>query len=107
MFNSVIDKIKETGVFHVEPKHRRVHWNLNNKELTSKMKETIAKSLNGAFERQNTINKILLAKKQLEMNGKKITNRAIAKMIEMDVSTVGNRIKDDPVDMDYEVSMWN
>jgi hypothetical protein len=71
------------------------------------MKETISKSLNGAFERNNTINKIKHAKKQLELEGKKITNRAIAKFIGMDVSTVGKRIKDDPVDMDYEVSMWN
>ena len=107
MFNSVIDKIKETGVFHIEPKPRRVHWNLNNKELTGKIKETIAKSLNGAFERHTTISKIQQAKKQLELEGKKITNRAIAKMIEMDVSTVGKRIKDKPVDMGYEVSLWN
>ena len=107
MFNSVIDKIKETGVFHIEPKIRRVHWNLNNKELTGKIKETIAKSLNGAFERHTTINKIQQAKKQLELEGKKITNRAIAKMIQMDISTVGKRIKDEPVDMDYEVSLWN
>jgi len=39
--------------------------------------------------------------------GKKITNRAIAKMIQMDISTVGKRIKDEPVDMDYEVSLCN
>ena len=78
-----------------------------NKELTSQEKLKIAKVLTGAFERHTTINKIQEAKKQLELEGKKITNRAIAKMIQMDVSTVGKRIKDEPVDMDYEVSLWN
>ena len=56
---------------------------------------------------KTTINKIQQAKKQLELDGKKITNRAITKLIEMDVSNVGKRIKDKPVDMEFEVSLWN
>ena len=106
-FTFVIRKIIESGKINVKPKKRWVHWNKENKELTSQEKLKIAKVLTGAFERQTTINKIQEAKKQLELDGKKITNRAIAKMIQMDVSTVGKRIKDEPVDMDYEVSLWN
>ncbi len=106
-FTFVISKIIKTGKINVKSKKRWVHWNKENKELTSQEKLKIAKVLTGAFERHNTINKIQEAKKQLELDGKKITNRAIAKLIEMDVSTVGKRIKDEPVDMDYEVSLWN
>jgi hypothetical protein len=106
-FTFVISKIIKTGKINVKPKKRWVHWNKENKELTSQEKLKIAKVLTGAFERHTTINKIQEAKKQLELEGKKITNRAIAKMIQMDVSTVGKRIKDKPVDMDYEVSLWN
>lgn len=106
-FTFIISKIIKTGKINVRPKKRWVHWNKENKELTSQEKLKIAKVLTGAFERHTTINKIQEAKKQLELEGKKITNRAIAKMIQMDVSTVGKRIKDKPVDMDYEVSLWN
>lgn len=106
-FTFVISKIKESGKINVKPKKRWIHWNKENKELTSQEKLKIAKVLTGAFERHTTINKIQEAKKQLEIEGKKITNRAIAKMIQMDVSTVGKRIKDEPVDMNYEVSLWN
>ena len=106
-FTFVISKIIKTGKINVKSKKRWVHWNKENKELTSQEKLKIAKVLTGAFERHTTINKIQEAKKQLELDGKKITNRAIAKLIEMDVSTVGKRIKDEPVDMDYEVSLWN
>lgn len=106
-FTYVISKIKESGKINVKPKKRWIHWNKENKELTSHEKLKIAKALTGAFERHTTINKIQEAKKQLELDGKKITNRAIAKMIQMDVSTVGKRIKDEPVDMNYEVSLWN
>jgi hypothetical protein len=106
-FTFVISKIKETGKINVKTQKRWVHWNQENKEVTSKEKLKIAKALNGAFKRHTTINKIQEAKKQLELEGKKITNRAIAKMIQMDISTVGKRINDEPVDMDYEVSLWN
>ena len=106
-FTFVISKIKETGKINVKTQKRWVHWNQENKEVTSKEKLKIAKALTGAFKRHTTINKIQEAKKHLELEGKKITNRAIAKMIQMDVSTVGKRIKDKPVDMDYEVSLWN
>jgi hypothetical protein len=106
-FTFVIGKIKETGKINVKTQNRWVHWNQENKGLTSKEKLKIAKALTGAFKRHTTINKIQEAKKQLELEGKKITNRAIANMIQMDISTVGKRINDEPVDMDYEVSLWN
>ena len=105
-FNSVIDKIRTTGEVFPETFIKRVHFNPAT-EISSKEKHTIAVQLNGIYQRSVTINKIIAAKQELHLQGKKMTNRAVARIIQMDEKTVGKYINAAPIDMDYEVSLWN
>jgi VirE N-terminal domain len=105
-FNSVIDKIRTTGEVFPDPFIKRVHFNPA-AEISSKEKQFIAAQLNGAYARSITINKIIVAKQELRLQGKKITNRAVARIIRMDEKTVGKYINAAPIDMEYEVSLWN
>lgn len=106
-FTFVIGKIKETGKVNIKPQKRWVHWNQENKELTSQEKIRIAKILTGAYKRKNTIAKIHGAIQELEFKAKKVTIKAISDLTGLDPGTVCKRLKDEPVDMDYEVSLWN
>lgn len=105
-FTSVINTIKSTGEVYAEPFTKRVHFNPA-AGISAKEKQVIAAQLNGAYQRSVTIEKIISAKQELELQGKKITNRAVARMIQMDEKTVGKYINTAPVDIDYEVSLWN
>ena len=105
-FNSVINTIKTTGEVFAEPFTKRVHFNPA-AGISAKEKQVIAAQLNGAYQRSVTIEKIICAKQELELQGNKITNRAVARMIQMDEKTVGKYINTAPVDMDCEVSLWN
>lgn len=106
-FTFVIGKIKETGKVNIKPQKRWVHWNQENKELTSQEKIRIAKILTGAYKRKNSIAKIHGAIQELEFKAKKVTIKAISDLTGLDPGTVCKRLKDEPVDMDYEVSLWN
>jgi hypothetical protein len=90
----------------VEKNIQRVHFNPAER-ITPKEKQIIAAHLNGAYTKSITIGKINAAKIELERQGTKITNRAIARVIQMDEKTVGKYINSSPIDMDYEVSLWN
>lgn len=106
-FNSVIDNINRTGEYHIETRIKRVHFNPDNKELSGDEKKTIASVINGAFTRWETRKKIDSAIDLLNVQNIKPTNRAVAKLIGMSVDTIGDRKKDPPIDMDYEVSLFN
>ena len=106
-FNSVIDNINRTGEYHIETRIKRVHFNPNNKEISGDEKKTIASVINGAFTRWETRKKIESAIELLNAKNIKPTNRAVAKLIGMSVDTIGDRKKDPPIDMDYEVSLFN
>ena len=70
-------------------------------------KKTIASVINGTFTRWETRKKIDSAVELLNARNIKPTNRAVAKLIGMSVDTIGDRKKDPPIDMDYEVSLFN
>ncbi len=106
-FNSVIDNINRTGEYHIETRIKRVHFNPDNKELSGDEKKTIASVINGFFTRWETRKKIDSAIELLNVQNIKPTNRAVAKLIGMSVDTIGDRKKDPPIDMDYEVSLFN
>jgi hypothetical protein len=109
-FTSVYETIQSTGKVFAEPKIKRVHFNPDNEIIQKsrwKERESIAKYLNGLYRRSITINKIQAAKLELEQQGLKVTNRAIARITAMDEGTVRLRIKDKSIDMDYEVSLIN
>jgi hypothetical protein len=106
-FNSVIDNINRTGEYHIETRIKRVHFNPDNKELSGDEKKTIASVINGACTRWETRKKIDSAIDLLNVQNIKPTNRAVAKLIGMSVDTIGDRKKDPPIDMDYEVSLFN
>ena len=109
-FTSVYETIQSTGKVHAEPRIKRVHFNPDN-EISQKgrwkERESIAKYLNGLYRRSITINKIQAAKLELEQKGLKVTNRAIARITELDEGTIRLRIMDNPIDMDDEVSLIN
>lgn len=105
-FTSVISTIKSTGQIFPEQDTKRVHFNPA-AGISAKEKQVIAAHLNGAYTRSITINKIISAKQELERQGKRITNRAVARLIEMDEKTVGKYINAAPIDMGHEVSLWN
>ncbi|MCA6471257.1 MAG: hypothetical protein IM591_12800 [Chitinophagaceae bacterium] len=105
-FSLTVEKIKSTGEVFVEKNIQRVHFNPAER-ITPKEKQIIAAQLNGAYTKSLTIDKIVAAKIELERQGTKITNRAIARVIQMDEKTVGKYINSSPIDMDYEVSLWN
>jgi ribosomal protein S7 len=106
-FNSVIENINRTGEYHIETRIKRVHFNPDNKELSGDEKKTIASVINGAFTRWETRKKIDSAIELLNVQNIKPTNRAVAKLIGMSVDTISDRKKDPPIDMDYEVSLFN
>jgi hypothetical protein len=88
-------------------RHNIHHFNHNNKELSGDEKKTIASIINGFFTRWETRKKIDSAIELLNVQNIKPTNRAVAKLIGMSVDTIGDRKKDPPIDMDYEVSLFN
>jgi len=106
-FNSVIDNINRTGEYHIETRIKRVHFNPDNKAISGDEKKSIASVINGFFTRWETRKKIDSAIELLNVQNIKPTNRAIAKLIGMSVDTIGDRKKDPPIDMDYEVSLFN
>lgn len=105
-FTLTIERIKSIGEVYAEKNIQRVHFNPA-AGITPKEKQVIAAQLNGAYARSLTIQKIITAKQELELQGEKITNRAVVRVIQMDEKTVGKYINASPVDMDYEVSLWN
>ena len=82
-------------------------FNPDNKEISGDEKKTIASVINGAFTRWETRKRIDSAIELLNVQNIKPTNRAVAKLIGMSVDTIGDRKKDPPIDMDYEVSLFN
>jgi hypothetical protein len=106
-FTHVISRIKETGKINIKTKKRWIHWNLENSSLSSQEKVRIARVLTGAHTRKINIEKINSAKIELRLMGKKETIKAIAELTNLDPGTVSKRINDKPIDMDYEVSLWN
>ena len=106
-FNSVIDNINKTGVYYIETRIKRVHFNPDNKELSGDEKKTIAGLINGIYTRWETRKKIDSAIELMNLQNIKPTNRAVAKFIGMSVDTIADRKKDPPIDMDYEVSLFN
>ncbi len=106
-FTHVISRIKETGKINIKTKKRWIHWNLENRSLSSQEKVRIARVLTGAYTRKINIEKITSAKIELRLMDKKETIKAIAELTNLDPGTVSKRINDKPVDMDYEVSLWN
>jgi 5-bromo-4-chloroindolyl phosphate hydrolysis protein len=105
-FTLTVERIKATGEVFADKKIQRVHFNPE-AGITPKEKQVIAAQLNGAYTRSLTIQKIIAAKQELQLQGKKITNRAVARVIQMDEKTVGKYMDATQVDMDYEVSLWN
>jgi len=105
-FTLTVERIKSTGEVYVDKNTQRVHFNPS-AGITPKEKQVIAAQLNGAYARSLTIQKIITARQELQLQGKRITNRAVARIIQMDEKTVGKYINAAPVNMDYEVSLWN
>lgn len=105
-FKNVIEQIKETGIVHAKPKVKRVHFNKSSK-LSSAEKNIIAKQLNSTYRKKITIDKINIAIEQLKHDGIKITQRAISKITGLNVCTIKQRMGNEKIDMDYEVSLWN
>jgi hypothetical protein len=106
-FTHVIGRIKETGKINIKTKKRWIHWNLENRSLSSQEKGRIARELTSANTRKTNIEKIASAKIKLELTGRKVTQKAIAELTGLDPGTVSKRINDKPIDMDYEVSLRN
>jgi hypothetical protein len=105
-FSNVIKQIRSTGNIHKNSKIKRVHFN-ENSNLTSSQKSIIAKKLNSAYRKKISIEKIEEAVKILRNDGTKITQKAISKMTGLDAGTIKQRMGNEKIDMDYEVSLWN
>ncbi len=106
-FNIIISHIKSTGEYYLDKRIKRVHFNSENKDISKEEKKSIASVLNGLFTRLQSRKKIDRAITILQKQGIKTTNRAVAKLIGMSVDTVSDRKKDPPIDMNYEVSLFN
>lgn len=105
-FTAVVTEIKRSGEVYPAPFIKRIHFNPE-AGVPPKEKIRIAAQLNGAYCRYNTINKISQARLELERQGKKVTNRSLAAHANLSVKTVGKYINCIPIDMNYEVSLWN
>lgn len=105
-FNIIISHIKHTGEFYIQKKLKRVHFNPS-VDISAKEKMVISNVLNGLYRRWETKKKIDDTIELLKGQGKKPTNRVIAEILDMSVDTIGDRRRDPPIDMDYEVSLFN
>lgn len=98
LFISVYNGIKNTGLIHVKPKNKNVHFNPLC-SLSKKQRSDLANYLNGAHRRSITIDKIQEAFQLISQAGRKITQKEVAKVSGLNVKTVRTHFNAERIDM--------
>jgi hypothetical protein len=106
LFNLVYKGIKDTGKTKVKIEKRFIHFNpLSN--LTKAEKINISNMLNGYKRKNESIQKIINAKLEIEKLGQKITQERIAKISGLSSKTVRSHLNSSITDMHELVEMLN
>jgi len=106
LFNTIISGIKENGISMVKGKIKYVHFNPEC-NLTKKEKTEVANYLNGCKRKNDSIDKIINAKTELEVQGLRITQRRIAEISGLSLKTVQTQFNSRPIDIAEVVEMIN
>ena len=106
MFISVYNGITSTGIIHVKPKNKNVHFNPSC-SLTKKQRSDLANFLNGAHRRSITIDKIQDAIQSIEQSGGKITQKEVAMESGLNVKTVRTHFNAERIDIQQIVRELN
>lgn len=104
-FNSVVDQIHRNQFVYINLEKRRIHWNKNFQFNKTINKGTLANRLVGLYTRTKNQNSVLEAIDRLQVEGKKITNKAIKEITGKDIKTIRN-YRDKPlIDMGVEIKV--
>jgi hypothetical protein len=106
LYNLVYDGIKETGKAIVRKEIKYVHFNPE-ANLTKEDKIIISNMLNGFKRKNESIQKIIDARLELEQMGRKITQRSIAEFSGLSPKTIRTHQRSTLTDMDEVVKMVN
>ena len=106
LFNSVYNRIKNTGETKVKTKIKSVHFNPNS-NLTKKEKISVANHVNGKKRMNRSIQKVVDAKTELEKTGRKITQKAVCKLSGLSPKTVRKHFDSKIIDIDEEIQIVN
>ena len=106
LFNLVYNGIKETGKTNVNKELKYIHFHPDCK-LTKEEKINISNMLNGYKRKNESIQKIIDAKHELEHLGQKMTQKRIAAISGLSAKTVRAHLNSPLTDIDEMVEMVN
>jgi Fic family protein len=106
LFDAVFDGIKNTGLSYVNKEIKYVHFNPDCR-LSKAEKIEISNTLNGARRKNQTIQKIISARQELENQGRKVTQKRIAEIAKLSPKTVRAHLNSELIDIDELVQMIN
>lgn len=105
-FNMVYSNVKKTGKTMVTKELKYIHFNPDSK-LTKKEKNNIANMLNGFKRKNDSINRIIDAKLELEQQGYRINQKRIVEISGLSAKTVRTHLNATLVDMNEIIEMVN
>ncbi len=103
LFNTIYSSIKNNNYDYKGMRTKYVHFN-HTCDLTGEEKRNIAIILNGHRRKNESINKIIKAKQELAAQGQKITQKNIATISGLSLSTVKRHYNSKPVDLNEVIS---
>ena len=106
LFNLVYNGIKETDKIYVNKEIKFIHFHPDCK-LTKDEKINISNMLNGYRRKNDSIQKIITARHELENQGKKITQKRIAEISGLSPKTVRTHLDSELTDLSEIVEMVN
>jgi hypothetical protein len=106
LFNMVYIGIKSTGITQISKEVKYIHFNPSC-GLSKEEKMTISNMLNGFKRKNESIQKIIDARYELEQKGQKITQKRIAKITGLSPKTVRSHYNSNLTDIDELVEMVN
>lgn len=106
LFNLVYNRIKATGEVYVKKEMKYIHFNPGC-NVTIAEKINISNMINGFKRKNESIQKIINAKQELEKMGKKITKKRIAEISGLSIKTVRAHFNSPLIDMDEVLEMVN
>lgn len=101
-FKKVIDGLirsYKSGKLYSNSRKKHVHFN-RNISLSQKQKIGIANKLNGSLRKNTSIKKIIIAKKELEDKGEKVTKSKVIKLTNLSKTTVYDYWDSNPINID-------
>jgi hypothetical protein len=106
LFNLVYNGIKATGEVYVNKEMKYIHFNPGcNVSIEEKI--NISNMINGCKRRNESIQKIINAKNELEKLGKKITKKRLADISGLSIKTIRAHFNSPLIDMDEVLEMVN